>query len=94
MWYSRNWKHAAGVAALTLAFVLLGVSTGLAQHYTRTDLTADNSSTSPRLLPSHRQSLGLHRHLIFFGLGKLSINKDVCCGAPECSCLPWLCRAL
>ncbi|MBZ5664474.1 MAG: TIGR03118 family protein [Acidobacteriia bacterium] len=47
MSYSRNWKHAAGVAALTLTFILFAVSSGLAQHYTRTDLTADNSSTSP-----------------------------------------------
>jgi uncharacterized protein (TIGR03118 family) len=47
MSHSRNWKHAAGVAVLTLTFILLGVSTGLAQHYTVTALTADNSSTSP-----------------------------------------------
>jgi uncharacterized protein (TIGR03118 family) len=44
---TRNWKQAAGVAALTLTFLLLGASNGLAQHYQRTDLTADNSSTSP-----------------------------------------------
>jgi uncharacterized protein (TIGR03118 family) len=47
MLHSRNWNHAAGVAALTLAFVLTAVSTGLAQHYQRTDLTADNANTSP-----------------------------------------------
>ena len=44
---SRNWKHAAGVAALTLTLLLMAASNALAQHYTRTDLTADNSSTSP-----------------------------------------------
>ncbi|MGZ4833870.1 MAG: TIGR03118 family protein, partial [Terriglobales bacterium] len=44
---SRNWKHAAGVAALTLTFLLLAASNGLAQHYQRTDLTTDNSNTSP-----------------------------------------------
>jgi len=44
---SRNWKHATGVAALTLILILLGVSSGMAQHYQRTDLTADKSSTSP-----------------------------------------------
>jgi uncharacterized protein (TIGR03118 family) len=46
MSHLRNWKHAAGVAAFTLTFILLGVNSGLAQHYQRTDLTADNSSTS------------------------------------------------
>ena len=46
MSHSRNWKHAAGVAALTLTFTLVGASNGLAQHYQRTDLTTDNSSTS------------------------------------------------
>jgi len=44
---SPNWKHAAGMAALILSFILLGASNGLAQHYQRTDLTADNSNTSP-----------------------------------------------
>jgi uncharacterized protein (TIGR03118 family) len=44
---SQNWKYAAGVAAVTLSFILLAASNGLAQHYQRTDLTADNSSTSP-----------------------------------------------
>jgi uncharacterized protein (TIGR03118 family) len=44
---SRNWKHAAGTAALTLTLILMAASNALAQHYTRTDLTADNSSTSP-----------------------------------------------
>jgi uncharacterized protein (TIGR03118 family) len=44
---SRNWKHAAGAAALTLTLILMAASNGLAQHYQRTDLTTDNSSTSP-----------------------------------------------
>ncbi len=44
---SRNWKHAAGVAALALTFVLVFAGNSLAQHYTRTDLTTDNSSVSP-----------------------------------------------
>lgn len=44
---SRIWKHAAGVAALTLTFLLLAASNGLAQHYQRTDLTTDNSTVSP-----------------------------------------------
>jgi uncharacterized protein (TIGR03118 family) len=44
---SRNRKHAAGVAALTLTLILMAASNALAQHYTRTDLTTDNSSTSP-----------------------------------------------
>src|ERR1019366_6035290 len=44
---SRNWKHAAGVAALALTFILMVASNALAQHYTRTDLTTDNSSVSP-----------------------------------------------
>jgi uncharacterized protein (TIGR03118 family) len=44
---SRNWKHAAGVAAPALTFILMLVSNGLAQHYTRTDLTTDKSSVSP-----------------------------------------------
>lgn len=43
---SRNFRHTAGVAALTLTFILLVASNGLAQHYTRTDLTTDNSATS------------------------------------------------
>ena len=43
---SRNWKHAAGLAALTLTFLLLSAGNVLAQHYLRTDLTADNSTTS------------------------------------------------
>jgi uncharacterized protein (TIGR03118 family) len=44
---SPNRKHAAGMAALILSFILLGASNALAQHYQRTDLTADNSNTSP-----------------------------------------------
>jgi uncharacterized protein (TIGR03118 family) len=44
---SRNWIHAAGTAALTLTLILMAASNALAQHYTITDLTADNSSTSP-----------------------------------------------
>ena len=40
-------KHVTGMAALILGVVLMTVSNGLAQHYQRTDLTADNSSTSP-----------------------------------------------
>ena len=43
----RNWKYAAGVAALTVTFIVMTAGNGLAQHYQRTDLTADNSSTSP-----------------------------------------------
>ena len=43
----RNWKYAAGVAALTVTFIVMTAGSGLAQHYQRTDLTADNSSTSP-----------------------------------------------
>ena len=43
---SRNWKHAAGVAALPFTFLLLAASNGLAQHYQRTDLTTDNPSVS------------------------------------------------
>ena len=43
----RNRKHAAGMATLALTFILIAGSNALAQHYTRTDLTADNSSTSP-----------------------------------------------
>jgi uncharacterized protein (TIGR03118 family) len=35
------------VAALALASLLLGASNALAQHYQRTDLTTDNSNTSP-----------------------------------------------
>jgi uncharacterized protein (TIGR03118 family) len=42
----RNWKHAAE-AAVTLTFLLLAASNGLAQHYQRTDLTTDNSTVSP-----------------------------------------------
>jgi len=41
---TRNWKH---VTVLTLTFILLVASNALAQHYQRTDLTADNSSVSP-----------------------------------------------
>ena len=44
---SRNWKHAAGVAALALTFIVIVASNALAQHYTRTDLTTDNASVSP-----------------------------------------------
>jgi uncharacterized protein (TIGR03118 family) len=44
---SRNWKHTASSALLVLTCILAGASNGLAQHYLRTDLTADNSSTSP-----------------------------------------------
>ena len=43
----RNRKHAAGLAALALTFILMVASNALAQHYTRTDLTTDNSSVSP-----------------------------------------------
>ncbi|HKV81798.1 MAG TPA: TIGR03118 family protein [Candidatus Sulfotelmatobacter sp.] len=43
----RNWKRAAGTAALALAFLLLAASNGLAQHYQRTDLTTDNATVSP-----------------------------------------------
>jgi uncharacterized protein (TIGR03118 family) len=47
---SWNWKHAAGVAALTLIFTLVGASNALAQHYQRTDLTTDNSGVSPKAI--------------------------------------------
>jgi len=43
---SRNCKHAATLAALLLT-VVLGASSALAQHFQRTDLTADNATTSP-----------------------------------------------
>jgi uncharacterized protein (TIGR03118 family) len=43
----RNWKHAAGTAALALTFLLLAATNALAQHYQRTDLTTDNASVSP-----------------------------------------------
>jgi uncharacterized protein (TIGR03118 family) len=43
----RNWKHAAEAAAVTLTFLLLAASNGLAQHYQRTDLTTDNATVSP-----------------------------------------------
>jgi len=43
----QNWKRTAMLAALTFTLVLLGAGNVLAQHYTRTDLTADNSSVSP-----------------------------------------------
>jgi uncharacterized protein (TIGR03118 family) len=44
---SRSRNRTAGLAALALTFILLAASTALAQHYTRTDLTTDTSSTSP-----------------------------------------------
>lgn len=44
---SRNWEQAAALAALVVSFVLLGAGNALAQHYKRTDLTADVASTSP-----------------------------------------------
>ena len=61
---SRNWKQAAGVAALTLTFLLLVASNGLAQHYQRTDLTTDNSNTSataPNVDPSLVNAWGMSR---------------------------------
>jgi uncharacterized protein (TIGR03118 family) len=61
---SRNWKPAAGVAALTLTFLLLGASNGLAQHYQRTDLTTDNSSvsaTAPNVDPNLVNPWGMAR---------------------------------
>ena len=61
---SRNWKHAAGVAAFTLTFLLLAASNGLAQHYQRTDLTTDNSSvsaTAPNVDPNLVNPWGMSR---------------------------------
>ena len=43
---SRNWKHAAMLAALMFSIMLLGAQNARAQHFQRTDLTADNSVTS------------------------------------------------
>ena len=60
---SRNWKHAAGVAALALTFILMVASNALAQHYTRTDLTTDNSSvtTAPNIDPNLVNPWGMSR---------------------------------
>src|ERR1035437_213011 len=60
---SRNWKHAAGVAALALTLILMVASNALAQHYTRTDLTTDNSSvtTAPNIDPNLVNPWGLSR---------------------------------
>jgi uncharacterized protein (TIGR03118 family) len=43
----RNWKDPAGMAALALTFTLIAASCALAQHYTITDLTANNATTAP-----------------------------------------------
>jgi uncharacterized protein (TIGR03118 family) len=43
----QNWKRAAMLSAFVLTMALQGATNALAQHYTRTDLTADNSSVSP-----------------------------------------------
>src|ERR1019366_3302120 len=60
---SRNLKHAAGVAALALTFILMVASNALAQHYTRTDLTTDNSSvtTAPNIDPNLVNPWGMAR---------------------------------
>ena len=61
---SRNWRHAAAVAAVTLTFMMLAASNGLAQHYQRTDLTTDNSSTSataPNIDPNLVNPWGIAR---------------------------------
>jgi len=44
---SRNWKHAVGMAAVTLTLILMAASNALAQHYTVTDLTTDSASVAP-----------------------------------------------
>ena len=44
---SRNWKQTAATAAFALTLTLIAAGNAVAQHYTRTDLTADNSTTSP-----------------------------------------------
>jgi uncharacterized protein (TIGR03118 family) len=44
---TRNRQYAAPMATLLLTLFLLSSGSALAQHYQRTDLTADNSSTSP-----------------------------------------------
>jgi len=60
---SRNWKHAAGVAALALTFILMIASNALAQHYTATFLTADNSTTAaaPNIDPNLVNPWGMAR---------------------------------
>jgi len=59
--FATNWKRTA-FATATLAF-LLSAGSAFAQHYTRTDLTADNSSVSnaPNIDPNLVNPWGLSR---------------------------------
>lgn len=44
---TRNWQHGAISTTLLLTLMLIHSVSAVAQHYQRTDLTADNASTSP-----------------------------------------------
>ncbi len=61
---SQNWARAVASAALMFTFVLLGTTGVMAQHYQRTDLTADNSqtsSTAPNIDPNLVNAWGMSR---------------------------------
>ena len=58
-----NWRRAAALTALVFTMVLLAVGSAFAQHYTRTDLTADNSnvSSAPNIDPHLVNAWGMSR---------------------------------
>jgi uncharacterized protein (TIGR03118 family) len=58
-----NHKHAPTMIALVITMVLLTATSALAQHFTRTDLTADNSNVAsvPNLDPNLVNAWGVAR---------------------------------
>src|SRR6266508_6745558 len=56
-------KRVAALAAVVFAIVLLGASTAMAQHFTRTDLTANNPNVAnvPNIDPNLVNAWGMAR---------------------------------
>ena len=75
----KHSKRLAALAAIVFTAVLLTASNALAQHFTRTDLTANNPSvaTVPNIDPNLVNAWGVARVLRFSVVGFRQRNRSL-----------------